>query len=257
MANTTKTTFSDWKTIMVATKLFVFDLDDTLAPSKQPIPVEIQHLLARIVEKYQVAILTGGQYQQVKKQVLDQLPDSVAQQVNVFGCSGSQYALGDGAVQTDLLLPEDALRIKDLVEKVAIEFGFWCDDPDGPIIEDRLSQITFSALGQNASPERKFGWDRNRSKRQAMVDRLVKLVPEYSFTIGGSTSIDVTLPGRDKRFGMERILELLAVDRFETVFVGDSFEPSGNDYPVLETGVFCLQVNRWEDTADLMRWLEI
>lgn len=257
MAYTTKTTFADWKTIMVATKLFVFDLDDTLAPSKQPIPVEIQHLLARIVEKYQVAILTGGHYQQVKKQVLDQLPDSVAKKVNVFGCSGSQYALGDGAVQSDLLLPEDASRIKDLVEKVAIEFGYWCEDPDGPIMEDRLSQITFSALGQNASPERKFGWDRDRSKRQAMVDRLVKLLPEYSFAIGGSTSIDVTLPGRDKRFGMERILELLAVDRFATVFVGDSFEPTGNDYPVLETGVFCLQVNSWQDTADLMRWLEI
>lgn len=242
---------------MVATKLFVFDLDDTLAPSKQPIPVEIQHLLVRLVEKYQVAILTGGQYQQVRKQVLDQLPDSVRSKINVFSCSGSQYALGDGNVQTDLLLPEDASRIKDLVEKVAIEFGYWCEDPDGPIIEDRLSQITFSALGQNASPERKSGWDRDRSKRQAMVDRLVKLVPEYSFTIGGSTSIDVTLPGRDKRFGMERILELLAVDRLETVFIGDSFEPSGNDYPVLDCGVFCLQVNRWQDTADLMRWLAV
>jgi HAD superfamily hydrolase (TIGR01484 family) len=250
-------TFADWKTIMVATKLFVFDLDDTLAPSKQPIPVEIQHLLVRLVEKYQVAILTGGQYQQVRKQVLDQLPASVRSKINVFSCSGSQYALGDGNVQTDLLLPEDASRIKDLVEKVAIEFGYWCEDPDGPIIEDRLSQITFSALGQNASPERKFGWDRDRSKRQAMVDRLVKLVPEYSFTIGGSTSIDVTLPGRDKRFGMERILELLAVDRLETVFIGDSFEASGNDYPVLDCGVFCLQVNRWQDTADLMRWLAV
>jgi HAD superfamily hydrolase (TIGR01484 family) len=250
-------TFADWKMIMVATKLFVFDLDDTLAPSKQPIPVEIQHLLVRLVEKYQIAILTGGQYQQVRKQVLEQLPDSVRSQINVFSCSGSQYALGDGSVQTDLLLPEDAARIKLLVEKVAIELGFWCEDPDGPIIEDRLSQITFSALGQLASPERKSGWDRDRSKRQAMVDRLVKLLPEYSFGIGGSTSIDVTMPGRDKRFGMERILELLSVDRLETVFVGDSFEPSGNDYPVLDTGVFCLQVNSWSETADLMRWLEV
>lgn len=240
---------------MTATKAFVFDLDDTLAPSKQPIPPQIAHQLTQLAANYQIGILTGGQYKQVQKQVLDYLPPSVASKINVFACSGSQYKLANGDVTTEMIPNDQRDRIKMLVEKAAVELGLWCDNPVGAIIEDRLAQITFSALGQQATPEAKSGWDVDKQKRQLLVDRLQNLVPGFEYRIGGSTSVDITPVGRDKAYGMGKFLNLVDVNPYETVYVGDSFSNSGNDFPVLATGVFCLEVSGWEQTSGLLTWL--
>lgn len=240
---------------MVETKAIVFDLDDTLAPSKQAVPVEMAHELVLLSRQFEVGILTGGQYRQVEQQVLAHLPKSVADRVHVFGCSGSQYRLANGDVTTEMIPDASRERLKTIVEKVAMEMGYWVDNPAGPIIEDRLAQITYSALGQKASPEAKSGWDVDKSKRSLMVDRLTNLVDDYDFRIGGSTSIDVTPKGRDKAYGMDKFLNLVGVEPFETVYVGDSFTNHGNDFPVLSTGVFCIEMVKWEDTLNLVRWL--
>lgn len=240
---------------MTATKAFVFDLDDTLAESKQEIPVEIAYQLTLLTNKYRVAILTGGQYKQVEKQVLQQLPEQFGKRIDVLACSGSQYRINDNNIITDMIPLQQREHIKNLVEKAAIELGLWCENPVGPIIEDRLAQITFSALGQKASPEQKSGWDVDKRKRQNLVDRLQNLVQGFDFRIGGSTSIDVTPTGRDKAYGMNRYLNLVEVTPFETVYVGDSFTNSGNDFPVISTGVHCIEVSGWQHTLQFLKWV--
>lgn len=240
---------------MAETKAFVFDLDDTLAPSKQPIPVEIAYQLSLLAAHYQIGILTGGHFKQVEKQVLKHLPAGVANKINVFACSGSQVRLANKNLVSEIIPKTQRDRIKMLVEKAAIELGLWCENPAGPIIEDRMSQITYSALGQEASPEAKSGWDVDKRKRQNLVDRLQNLVEGFDFRIGGSTSVDVTMAGRDKAYGMKKFLNLVDVKPFETVYVGDAFTNSGNDFPVLSTGVFCVEVSGWEQTLNLLKWV--
>lgn len=240
---------------MAETKALVFDLDDTLAPSKQPIPIEIANQLTLLAPYYHLGILTGGQYKQVKKQVLDYLPAGVANKINVFACSGSQIRLANKNLVTDMIPDSERAHIKNLVFLVASELGLWCENPVGDIIEDRLAQITFSALGQDAAPDLKSGWDVDKSKRQLLVDRLAELLPGYDVRIGGSTSIDVTPAGRDKAYGISEFMRLVDVDPLETVYVGDSFTTSGNDFPVLKSGVFCLQVSGWVETLSFMQWL--
>lgn len=240
---------------MAETKALVFDLDDTLAPSKQPIPVEIANQLTLLAPYYHIGILTGGQFKQVEKQVLDHLPAGVANKINVFACSGSQIRLANKNLVTDMIPDSERAHIKNLVFLVASELGLWCENPVGNIIEDRLAQITFSALGQDAAPELKSGWDFDKSKRQLLVDRLTELLPGYDVRIGGSTSVDVTPAGRDKAYGISEFMHLVDVDPLETVYVGDSFTTSGNDFPVLKSGVFCLQVSGWVETLSFMQWL--
>lgn len=240
---------------MAETRAFVFDLDDTLAPSKQAIPVEIAYQISLLAPNYHIGILTGGQYKQVEKQVLNNLPAGVANKINVFACSGSQIRLANKNLVSDIIPQAKREQIKLVLEKAAIELGLWCETPAGPIIEDRLSQITFSALGQEASPEAKSGWDVDKSKRQNLVERLQNLVTDCDFRIGGSTSVDVTLSGRDKAYGMRQFLNLVDVSPFETVYVGDSFTNSGNDFPVLSTNVFCVEVSDWEQTLELLKWV--
>jgi len=55
---------------------------------------------------------------------------------------------------------------------------------------DRGSQITFSALGQQAPLDEKSGWDPDFVKRKSLKAILDTIIPEFSVRIGGATSID-------------------------------------------------------------------
>jgi phosphomannomutase len=119
----------------------------------------------------------------------------------------------------------------------------------GDQIEDRGSQVTFSALGQEAPVASKEAWDPDGTKKRKLRDFVAKAIPEFEVRVGGSTSVDVTEPGIDKAYGIEKLIELLAVTKQDVLFVGDRLDKGGNDYPVKAMGVDCLEVSGWQDTA--------
>jgi hydroxymethylpyrimidine pyrophosphatase-like HAD family hydrolase len=112
----------------------------------------------------------------------------------------------------------------------------------GEQIEDRGSQITFSALGQQAPLQEKEQWDPDFSRRNRIKDVLDTLIPEFSVRLGGTTSIDVTKLGIDKAYGIRKLPDILGIAISEMMFVGDALFPGGNDYPAKESGVVSIQV---------------
>ena len=94
-------------------------------------------------------------------------------------------------------------------------------------IEDRVSQITYSALGQSAPVAQRREWDPSGSERQLLRARAAEMLPALEVRAGGSTSIDVTRPGIDKAYGTLKLMEMLSVRRDELIFVGDRLEPAG------------------------------
>jgi HAD superfamily hydrolase (TIGR01484 family) len=126
----------------------------------------------------------------------------------------------------------------------------------GEIIEDRGSQITFSALGQNAPAEIKYAWDPTRSKREAIANAIRKKIPEFDVRVGGATSVDITRKGVNKAYGIMKMAQYLNLTIHDIVFVGDALFYGGNDYPAKTTGVDCVSVKGPEETANLIRsWL--
>jgi phosphomannomutase len=123
----------------------------------------------------------------------------------------------------------------------------------GELIEDRGSQITFSALGQQAPLEEKKKWDPLFSKRKQMKAFLDNLIPEFSVRLGGTTSVDVTKQGIDKAYGIRKLRDILGVAIQEMIFVGDALFPGGNDYPAKEAGVASIQVR---DSTETKRVIE-
>ena len=118
----------------------------------------------------------------------------------------------------------------------------------GEQIEDRDSQITLSALGQQAPLEEKKAWDPDFAKRKRMKTVLDELIPEFSVRLGGATSVDVTKPGIDKAYGIRKLRDILGIEIEDMLFVGDALFPGGNDYPAKEAGVVCVQVRDPEET---------
>ena len=118
----------------------------------------------------------------------------------------------------------------------------------GEVVEDRGSQVTFSALGQEAPIEAKEKWDPDFSKRKQMKVLLDKLIPEFSVRLGGTTSIDITKPGIDKAYGIRKLRDTLGIAIPDMIYVGDALFPGGNDYPAKDAGVLCIQVRDPEES---------
>lgn len=154
------------------------------------------------------------------------------------------------------LTKEETELITKAIEQAATELGFWEADKlqsGDEIIENRLSQVTFSALGQKAGTEEKYAWDPDCRKREKIVARAKELAPEFMFEIGGTTSINAVKPGMNKAFGMMHLMEELGVAREDILYFGDMTQPGGNDYPVLEMGIETITVRNHEDTGYALR----
>ncbi len=139
-------------------------------------------------------------------------------------------------------------KIISSLKKAVEEAGFKVEKLWGEVIEDRGSQITFSALGQQAPLEEKNKWDPDFAKRKRIKAIVDPLIPEFSVRLGGSTSIDVTKPGIDKAYGIRKLRDILGISLQEMIFIGDALFPGGNDYPAEQAGVVSIAVRGPNET---------
>ena len=238
-------------------RVVAFDLDNTLANSKSPITGEMAGPLDRLLARFQVCVISGGKFEQFEAQLIDHLnvaPDRLAS-LHVMPTCGTRYYRFDVAtgawqqVYAEDLPADQKAMIVAALNKGADALGFRETRLWGEQIEDRGSQVTFSALGQEAPVARKEAWDPEGAKKRKLRDFVAEEIPEFEVRVGGSTSIDVTKRGIDKAYGIKKLIALLGVKKEELIFVGDRLDEGGNDYPVKAIGVDCLKVSRWQDTA--------
>ena len=240
-------------------RLVAFDLDDTLAPSKSALDPTMIDLLVQLLGVTEVCVISGGQFGQFQAQIIDNLPSippDLLARLHLLPTCGTQYyrseAQGWTQVYAENLSDEQKTRALDAVEQTARSLGYWENDTWGPILEDRGSQITFSALGQAAPVAAKIAWDPTGEKKNTLRAAVQALLPDLEVRSGGSTSVDITRQGIDKAYGMKRLATLTGVDLDDMLFVGDRLDENGNDYPVKVLGVECIAVEGWPDTVTLL-----
>lgn len=240
----------------------MFDLDGTLTKSKSAVEPEMAELICRLLKDRKVAVISGGGYPQFLTQFVSKLPTSAENYSNLYllPTSGTRLYTWSGSWHEQYaedLTKEEKDRIFSAFDFVMKSSAY--QKPDkiyGDIIEDRGSQITFSALGQKAPVELKYAWDPTRKKRENIADLLMKKIPEFDIRVGGSTSVDVTRKGVNKAYGIVKLQHFLNIPIKDMVFVGDALFYGGNDYPAKTTGVDCISVEGPEDTAKLIKsWL--
>ncbi len=245
-------------------KLIAFDLDDTLAVTKKPISQRMAELLAELADLYDVCVITGGLYKQVEACVIEQLKTTPSRlgRMHFMPVNGAQhhhYDAASGKWEHDQFVENlslvDKRRIMRVLERVAKELGYWEEKPAGPIIADRGTQITYSALGQLAKPEDKYAWDPGRVKRVRMYDVVSAELPDFEVRINGNTSLDVMRPGMDKGFGMSHLCDKLKLEYEEVLFIGDQLQEQGNDYPIKLLGIDVIAVEKPEETELIIEGL--
>jgi phosphomannomutase len=236
--------------------LIMFDLDQTLAESKRPLTTAMAGLLARLLTRTKVAVISGGALPQFLIQVVGQLPaDAKLTNFYLLPTSGAAlYEWRSGswqAVYAEHLTKEEATLITRAVREAIQETGVidLTKQPYGERIEFRESQVTLSALGQQAPIDAKQAWDPDKSKRLALQHAISKRLPDFTVRMGGATSIDVTKKGVDKAFGIRKIADYLHISIPEILYVGDQLVPGGNDEAALSTGAATHAVKNPSETA--------
>lgn len=233
-------------------KLVIFDLDGTLAESKSAIDAEMALLLDRLLGLVKVAVISGGDWRQFENQVLAHLGrDERLRNLSLLPTCGTRFYRYENGWEP--LYAEDftAVERAKIVDALRQTIGRAGDKPQrvwGNVIEDRGSQITFSALGQLAPLKEKAKWDPDFAKRKQMAAALELLIPEFSVHMGGATSINVTQRGIDKGYGIHKLRDVLRIEIHEMIFIGDALFPGGNDSPAKEAGALSIQVKDPHET---------
>lgn len=233
-------------------------------------PLTRAGVTARELEKLHLWVAQGTQYYRWRGAAVtyqaNQADAATPQAVQADAASQTEPNAAAGAAALDhdnweqvYNFPLEKAEIAEIaaaLEQAARELGFWEADkvaPGDEIIEDRGSQVTFSALGQKAGTEAKYAWDPDHAKRDQIAKRAKEIAPNFDFEVGGTTSINVFRPGTNKEFGMTHMLEELKVAKSDILYFGDMTQPGGNDYPVVAMGIDTITVHSHEDTAFALR----
>lgn len=233
-------------------KLVIFDLDGTLAESKQALDVEMGGLLASLLGVVKVAVISGGSWRQFENQVLANIPPGAPLgNLSLLPTCGTKFLQYDGRwseLYSEDLSDEEKQKITTSLRDALEASGERIEKTWGEQIEDRGSQITFSALGQRAPLEEKEKWDPDFAKRKKIKAILDGPLANFSVRLGGATSIDVTKPGIDKAYGIRKLRDVLKIPISEMLFVGDALFPGGNDYPAKQAGALSIRVRDPHET---------
>ncbi|MBY0472682.1 HAD-IIB family hydrolase [Patescibacteria group bacterium] len=263
-------------------RAIAFDLDGTLAESKQPITSDMAELLLQLMKPAQdrpigsseprpdlaaasatvVGVLSGASWSQFQSQFLSAFPAGTDfSNLYLFPDNAAQcFIYRDGAWQesyTFAFSPAEVAQITAILINEVEETHFpQPTETWGKQIENRGAQISFSPLGQNAPLEAKKQWRAEHDAERAHLrDMLSEKLPDYSVRTGGETTIDITRQGITKGYGLQKLTELTGIPVSDMVYVGDALQEGGNDYVVMETGVQTHQVSGPQDTAVFIQQL--
>lgn len=240
----------------------VFDLDGTLAESKQRMSTEMGDLLAGLLEHMPIAVMSGGSWLQFQYQFFSGFPGHTAHLERLYlfpthagMCFVNRLAQWHPQYDRSFSAHEKK-KITDAFEAAFKDTGW--RQPEhiwGLQFEDRGAEITFSALGGQAPAQERERWDPARAKRGPLYEALKRRLPEYSIVLSPATSIDVIPHGVNKGYGVTRFAELTRIAVRDMLYVGDALEEGGDDAAVLGTGIPTHEVFGPEETAALLRGL--
>ncbi|MBI2598922.1 HAD-IIB family hydrolase [Candidatus Curtissbacteria bacterium] len=247
--------------------LIVFDLDGTLAPSKSTIDKEMNRLLERLLMQKNVAVIGGGKLELFKHQLLNRLkvPKDLLTKLFLFPVTATsffRYNNGWKNIYTHNLTADQVDRIMSAFTKVFKEIDYKKPEKTyGETIENRGSQITWSALGQDVvkvlgdkGVELKNKWrDKNTPLKLKIAKLLQKYLPDLEVHAAGYTSIDITKKGIDKAYGLKQMEKFLKVKIKNMVFIGDAIFPGGNDYAITKTPVDYFAIKDPEEAKKVIR----
>lgn len=241
-------------------RLISFDLDWTLAESKSKVDSEMINLLMKLLSRWNVAIISGWDYPQFEKQLIPYITDeSLLNNLYLYPtCWTKSYIYSDWKFRkvysedlSEEIISKSISTINLAIEKLGLipEKTYW------ELIENRWTQVTYSALWQEAPYEVKKSWDPDFSKRTEIKKLIEKDLPELSISMWGSTSIDITKKWIDKAHAISKLKKELNITEKDILFIWDALMEWWNDFAVIKTWVECIETSWPKETKKIIKKL--
>jgi len=205
-------------------KMFIFDVDGTLTPSRLRMTEEFAKFFDKWSEKNKYYLVTGSDLDKTK----EQLPIAYIDRAEaIFTCCGNQMWRDDESIYDNKFKPP-----QDLLDYLGEQLRI-IDYPvkAGNHIEDRGSLLNFSIVGRDCSQVQRndyYEYDRQMDERKGIANYIKETWNDLDAVIGGQISIDIYPKGMDK----SQILEHIRDKNNEYIFIGDGTGKGGNDYPL-------------------------
>jgi hydroxymethylpyrimidine pyrophosphatase-like HAD family hydrolase len=271
------------------TLAIVFDIDNTLTPPREALDRDMAERLGALEPPF--ALAAGSDLGLLMSQFFEPLHAyGYRGEFDAFICNGASRYRCRSADQL-VVAPVDefslsahlgAARFAALTELLD---GLWSDERfalpadvpvAGPRIIDRQAMINVAPSGRERgalsaaareSREAFVAFDARTGYRQRLMQVLRAALDarlpgnDLLLTLGGQTSFDLVVRGRDKSFAVRSLLDEGAT---RVIYVGDALFPGGNDAAVSEYAatlsppcpVEVIQVADHHETARLMqRWV--
>jgi phosphomannomutase len=244
----------------------LFDMDGTLTDARQPITEDVIAAIKSIKPSIKKYLVTGSDMEKIDEQI----PCDVLLNVfeRVYSCNGTKVwnCNLDMDDETQPIQPElihkvtllDHYSEADITHIVNVLLSIAAKThtkiKTGTFIEWRGSQINFSVIGRNCTPDQRSDyvqWDEKSGEREKIVDNLRQEFKGWglSFRLGGQISIDITREGWDKSYAFKNMKE----NPDQCVFFGDKICKDGND---LDIAMRCGKYHMIDSPADLIIQLQ-
>lgn len=210
--------------VMKTKKHLFFDMDMTVAPSRQPITQKMYDLLEGLDEDI---VIVSGQYAEKIAWQSNNLP------AIRMGQNGNEaFDVNGEKLWYTPLTDDEKKEILSHIEKITTLLPETPNSDWNPI-EDRGAQITFSPVGNTAPVDIKLAYDPDVKKRFALLKEIPFESNNLVVKIGGSTSFDYFHKDRNKGTNVKKLIDLKGWNVDECVYYGDGLYPGGNDEAVI------------------------
>lgn len=228
-------------------RLALFDMDGTLTKPRQKMGLGMEIALSKLQQHgIQIGIITGSDMNYVKQQCSSMFDLSVLStpSVHFLPCNGTKY------IHNSEMIYESNMRdymgdnewqslIQSLLQEQLKIINSHNMPLTGHFVDYRGSMINWCPIGRNANNSQRAEWvklNKNNNIRFPIKNRIERILNEsYKSKLiikyGGSTSFDIFPLGWDKTYPIEFTEHFDDFD--EIFFVGDSYNPDGNDYELL------------------------
>ena len=244
-------------------RIFIFDVDGTLTPSRLPMTKEFQKFFKEWIKKNKFYLVTGSDLPKLQEQMC--FYDIEAE--GIFTCCGNQFWKPDPSIvntSAELIYDnkfEMTNKLKSSLEVMLMSSQY--PHRYGNHIEDRGSMVNFSVVGRNCTQEQRekyYEWDKEKGERRKMSIFLKNKFKDLDAVIGGQISIDIYPKGMDKSQVLNVIEQERLIPPNEYIFIGDGIENGGNDYPLAElmdNTEICdwYHTKGWEHTKEILESL--
>ncbi|HTR18863.1 MAG TPA: HAD-IIB family hydrolase [Candidatus Paceibacterota bacterium] len=246
---------------MECPKVALFDLDNTLAEPFRPVSDAIAEAFGRLITTLPISIMTAASLERIQVEVLSRLSgDTDFSRLTLFTSNAGQsfafdvdhwqeqyhFEFTDAQLQQIRAAIEEAIRETNALANTKVY---------GEQFIDYRGYFAFTALGIGAPVAERRAWDPDFSRRRKLQATVARKLPEFDVYIGGSTSIDVTLKGISKAYGIEWLSKRLNMAPADMLYVGDALYEGGNDFVVIKTGVRTKATSGPEETLGIINQL--